>query len=64
LEIGEVSIVSKIGFNKGKIELRSDGKTKTGMILACPGDLVTSGINATKGEICNGRLLWLKRKQP
>ena len=51
LENGEVSIVSKIGFNKGKIELRSDGKTKTGMILIRPGDLVVSGINAAKGAI-------------
>jgi type I restriction enzyme S subunit len=51
LENGEVSIVSKIGFNEGKIELRTDGKTKTGMILAHPGDLVISGINATKGAI-------------
>jgi type I restriction enzyme S subunit len=51
LENGEVSIVSKIGFNEGKIELRADGKTKTGMILAHPGDLVISGINATKGAI-------------
>ncbi|MCI0611298.1 MAG: restriction endonuclease subunit S [Anaerolineae bacterium] len=51
LENGEVSIVSKIGFNEGKIELRADGKTRTGMILARPGDLVVSGINATKGAI-------------
>ena len=51
LDSGEVNIVSKIGFNKGKIELRSDGKTKTGMILIRPGDLVISGINATKGAI-------------
>ena len=51
LENGEVSIVSKIGFKEGKIELRADGKTKTGMILARPGDLVISGINATKGAI-------------
>jgi type I restriction enzyme S subunit len=51
LENGEVSIVSKIGFNQGKIELRSDGKTKTGMILIRPGDLVVSGINAAKGAI-------------
>lgn len=48
---GEVGIVSKIGFNGGKIELRSDGNTKTGMILIRPGDLVISGINATKGAI-------------
>lgn len=51
LESGEVGIVSKIGFNAGKIELRADGKTKTGMILARPGDLVISGINAAKGAI-------------
>jgi type I restriction enzyme S subunit len=51
LDSGEVSIVSKIGFNQGKIELRSDGKTKTGMILIRPGDLVVSGINAAKGAI-------------
>ncbi len=51
LENGEVSIVSKIGFNEGKIVLRVEGKTKTGMILARPGDLVISGINATKGAI-------------
>ena len=51
LENGEVSIVSKIGFNQGKIELRSDGNTKTGMILIRPGDLVISGINAAKGAI-------------
>ena len=51
LENGEISIISKIGFNNGKIELRVDGKTKTGMILARPGDLVISGINATKGAI-------------
>lgn len=51
LENGEINIVSKIGFNQGKIELRSDGKTKTGMILIRPGDLVVSGINAAKGAI-------------
>jgi len=51
LENGDVGIVSKIGFKEGKIEVRVDGKTKTGMILARPGDLVISGINATKGAI-------------
>ena len=51
LENGEVSIVSKIGFKEGKIELRADSKTKTGMILIRPGDLVISGINAAKGAI-------------
>ncbi len=51
LENGEISIVSKIGFKEGKIELRADGKTRTGMILIRPGDLVISGINAAKGAI-------------
>ena len=48
---GEIPIVAKIGFNTGKIELREEGKTKTGMILIKPGDLVISGINAAKGAI-------------
>ena len=51
IELGEIRIVSKIRFNEGQIELREDGKTKTGMILIRPGDLVLSGINATKGAI-------------
>jgi len=51
LESGAIRIVSKIGFNDGKIQLRSDGETKTGMILIRPGDLVLSGINASKGAI-------------
>jgi len=51
IETGEVSIVSKIGFNAGKIELRNETNTKTGMILIRPGDLVISGINAVKGAI-------------
>ncbi|HBR22071.1 MAG TPA: hypothetical protein DD713_05815 [Nitrospiraceae bacterium] len=48
---GSVRIVEKIGFNDGKIQLRIDGKTKTGMILIHPGDIVVSGINAAKGAI-------------
>jgi type I restriction enzyme S subunit len=48
---GEISIVSKIGFDDGRIELRQETKTKTGMILIRPGDLVVSGINAAKGAI-------------
>jgi type I restriction enzyme S subunit len=48
---GEVQIVSKIGFHDGTIQVRSDGATKTGMILIRPGDLVVSGINAAKGAI-------------
>lgn len=48
---GKVRIVGKIGFNDGKIHLREDGRTKTGMILIRPGDLVVSGINAAKGAI-------------
>lgn len=51
LALGTIRIISKIGFNKGKIELRSDTATKTGMILVRPGDLVVSGINAAKGAI-------------
>lgn len=48
---GEIPIVSKIGFGDGKIQLRSDGQTRTGMIRIQPGDLVISGINAAKGAI-------------
>ena len=51
IETGEISIISKIGFREGKIELRNETKTKTGMILIRPGDLVISGINAVKGAI-------------
>ena len=51
IETGEISIISKISFNEGTIELRNETKTKTGMILIRPGDLVLSGINATKGAI-------------
>jgi len=48
---GEISVIAKIGFNDGKIQLRNDGKTKTKMILVRPGDLVISGINAAKGAV-------------
>jgi type I restriction enzyme S subunit len=48
---GEIPIISKIGFDTGRIELRDDGKTRTKMILIRPGDLVLSGINAAKGAI-------------
>ena len=48
---GKIRIVSKIAFNDGKIQLREDSGTKTGMILIRPGDLVISGINAAKGAI-------------
>jgi len=48
---GKTRIVSKISFDNGQIQLRSDCKTKTGMILIKPGDLVLSGINACKGAI-------------
>jgi type I restriction enzyme S subunit len=48
---GEIPIVSKIGFDTGRIELRNSSQTKTGMILIQPGDLVLSGINAAKGAI-------------
>jgi type I restriction enzyme S subunit len=51
LASGAVRIVSKIGFNEGKIELRTGGDTNTPMILVRPGDLLVSGINAAKGAI-------------
>ncbi|MDR0816008.1 MAG: restriction endonuclease subunit S [Desulfovibrio sp.] len=51
LSLGRVRIISKISFDTGQIDLRSESKTNTGMILARPGDLVISGINAAKGAI-------------
>lgn len=51
LASGEIRIVAKVGFHDGKIQLRNDGETKTGMILVRPGDLLVSGINAAKGAI-------------
>lgn len=51
LASGVVRIVSKIGFNGGKLELRTGGDTNTPMILVQPGDLLVSGINAAKGAI-------------
>lgn len=51
LASGEIPIVAKIGFDDGRIQLRAEGQTKTGMILIRPGDFVVSGINAAKGAI-------------
>jgi type I restriction enzyme S subunit len=51
LASGKVRIIEKISFDSGRIQLRVDGSTKTGMILVRPGDLVVSGINAAKGAI-------------
>jgi type I restriction enzyme S subunit len=51
LEIGEIRIVSKIGFNTGELEFRDSTATKTKMIQFQPGDIVFSDINATKGAI-------------
>ena len=48
---GNVRVVSKIRFDDGGIELRDRRDTNTKMILAFPGDLLLSGINATKGAI-------------
>lgn len=48
---GEFSIVGKISFASGQIELRDHAKTNTNMITIMPGDLVVSGINAGKGAI-------------
>lgn len=47
----QIPIVEKIGFDTGQIKLRTNSTTKTGMILARPGDLLVSGINAAKGAI-------------
>lgn len=49
--LGRIRIISKINFGDGQIQLRNESKTKTGMIIIKPGDLVLSGINATKGAI-------------
>ena len=51
LVLGHVRIIEKISFDTGRIYLRSDGSTRTKMILVRPGDLVISGINAAKGAI-------------
>lgn len=48
---GDMRIVSKIGFNVGKIQLRNGFETKIGMIIVRPGDFLISGINAAKGAI-------------
>jgi type I restriction enzyme S subunit len=48
---GRVRIIEKISFDTGRIQFRSNGSTRTGMILVRPGDLVVSGINAAKGAI-------------
>jgi len=51
LMLGRIKILEKIAFGTGRIHLRTEGETKTGMILIRPGDLVVSGINAAKGAI-------------
>lgn len=51
LASGRIKIVEKISFDNGRIHLRAQGETRTGMILVRPGDLVVSGINAAKGAI-------------
>ncbi|MGA2541685.1 MAG: restriction endonuclease subunit S [Verrucomicrobiota bacterium] len=51
LASGRVRVIEKISFDSGRVQLRIDGSTKTGMILVRPGDLVLSGINAAKGAI-------------
>jgi len=51
LQKGTTKIISKISFNTGKIDFRTEAQTKTGMILIRPGDIVISGINAAKGAI-------------
>ncbi len=51
LSDGTIRIVAKIGFSEGNIHLRSGGNTNTGMILVRPGDILLSGINASKGAV-------------
>ncbi len=51
IAMGKIRIISKIAFDTGKLELRQESETKTGMILIQSGDLVLSGINAAKGAI-------------
>lgn len=48
---GKIPIIAKISFKDGSIQFRNDYQTKTGMITVRPGDLIVSGINATKGAI-------------
>ncbi|WP_371927960.1 restriction endonuclease subunit S [Methylomonas rivi] len=48
---GEIKVVSKIRFSDGGIEFRSGTDSKTGLIQCDSGDLLLSGINATKGAI-------------
>jgi type I restriction enzyme S subunit len=48
---GDIPVVAKVGFNDGQIRLRTTAETKTDMILIRPGDLLVSGINASKGAI-------------
>lgn len=51
IELGNISIISKISFSNGRIELRTNKKTRTKMILIQPGDFVISGINAHQGAV-------------
>src|SRR5437879_6853304 len=61
LEKANLRVISKIGFREGIIQLRTDAETRTKMILVYPGDLVISGINATKGAI---GICTLENRQP
>lgn len=51
VESGSQRIISKIRFSDGGIEYRNQPDTLTKLIAIQPGDLVLSGINATKGAI-------------
>ena len=48
---GKTSIIAKISFSDGRIELRNDGKNNTKLICCFPNDLILSGINVSKGAI-------------
>jgi type I restriction enzyme S subunit len=48
---GDLDVVERIDFENGKIHTRRGATGKTSMILAYPGDLLISGINAAKGAV-------------
>jgi type I restriction enzyme S subunit len=48
---GDIPLVAKVTFADGRIHLRTENDSSTNLILAYPGDLLISGINAAKGAI-------------
>ncbi|MGB9408375.1 MAG: restriction endonuclease subunit S [Terracidiphilus sp.] len=49
--VGAMPLVGKVAFADGRIHLRPDSVSNTNLILVQPGDLLISGINASKGAI-------------